>query len=149
MESLVAAVRDLLIRALPTFIVVSLLFLYLKRMLFQPLEKALQDREAATSGTRKLAEDSLKKAEAKAAEYENKLRAARAGIYKEQEEIRRQWRAEQAGEIGHAREQMAARLKDALASIEDRKQEAIAGLENEAGALADRIAHAILTGRPS
>jgi len=149
MESLLAAVRELLIRALPTFIIVFLLWLYLKKMLFAPLEKALQERQAATTGTRKRADESIQRAEAKAAEYEEKLRAARAEIYKEQEEMRRGWREEQTGRINETREEVGISIQAALAHINERKREAIAGLETESEALAEQITRTVLAGRAS
>ena len=68
MESLLATVRELLVRAVPTFLIFTFLYLYLRSTLFGPLQKVLDEREAATSGTKKAADEALKKAERKAAE---------------------------------------------------------------------------------
>ena len=71
-------VGAILLRAIPTFFLVIFLFFYLKGMFFGPLEKVLAERRAATEGARKQAKTAIELAEAKVAQYEAQLRAARA-----------------------------------------------------------------------
>jgi F-type H+-transporting ATPase subunit b len=146
MESLLAAVRELLVRALPTFLIFTFLYLYLRSTLFGPLQKVLDEREAATSGTKKAADEALKNAERKAAEYEEKLRAARAGLYKEQEEMRNRMRADQSAALAAAKEKIDWKIKEAGAAIEANKNEALGRLDTEASVLAEKIASSILSG---
>ena len=63
------ALGGILLRAVPTFLLVVLLHFYLKSMFFKPLAKVLQARYEATEGARKLAEQSLEQAAAKTAKY--------------------------------------------------------------------------------
>src|ERR1035438_4367491 len=86
MESTLHALGGILLRATPTFFLVFLLTFYLKKVFFQPLEKVLQQRYEATEGSRKLAEQTVERASAKAAEYEAAMRTARAEIYKAREQ---------------------------------------------------------------
>jgi len=58
---------QLLLRAVPTFLLVFALDFYLKYMFFKPLEKVLQQRYDATEGARKLAAEALELAAAKTA----------------------------------------------------------------------------------
>ncbi|MEZ5356581.1 MAG: hypothetical protein R2762_28430 [Bryobacteraceae bacterium] len=146
MESLLATVRELLLRAVPTFLIFTFLYLYLRSTLFGPLQQVLDEREAATSGTKKAADEALKRAERKAAEYEEKLRAARAEIYKEQEEMRNRLRADQAAQLAAAKEKIDWKIREAAAAIEASKAEAIGRLDADSGAMADEIVTAILTG---
>ena len=146
MDSLLASLGGLLISALPTFFLVLILFLYLKVTFFQPLEKALKERREATVGTRKLADESLRRAEEKAAEYEEKLRAARGEIYREQETQRRQWREEQAAAMAAAKQQADLKLAEARRGIDAAQQEAAAALRAESEALAEQISNRILAG---
>ena len=141
------SVRQLLLRALPTFAVVAFLYFYLRATLFKPLEETLDRRKAATAGTRQSAGESLKRAEEKAAEYEEKLRAARAELYQEQEQLRKKWRSEQTAALAAAREKVEATLKEARARLAERKEEAAATLETASHALADRIVEAVVSGR--
>ena len=76
MDETLRALGGILLRAIPTFVLVVLLHFYLKFIFFKPLQKVLRQRYEATQGARKLAESSLAKAAEKAAEYEAALRAA-------------------------------------------------------------------------
>ncbi len=146
MESLLATVRELLVRALPTFLIFTFLYLYLRSTLFGPLQKVLDEREAATIGTKKAADEALKKAERKAAEYEEKLRAARAEIYKEQEEMRNRLRADQAAHLAAAKEKVDWRIREATAAIQASQREIAERLEIDSSGLADQIVTSILAG---
>ena len=75
-------------------------------MLFGPLAKIQKQRDALTKGARKTAEESLASAERKTTDFENKLRDARAEVYREQEEMRKKWLADQAEQIEQAREKI-------------------------------------------
>ena len=133
-------------RALPTFALLLLLLFYLKAMFFKPLEKALAERKAATAGVRKLAEESLAKAEQKAAEYDQSLRNARVEIYKEQEALRAQWREEQAKAMKEVRATTDAALREAQQQLDAHKQTALASLDAESDALAEQITRRVLAG---
>jgi F-type H+-transporting ATPase subunit b len=146
MEALLASLGGLLLRALPTVIILLLLHSYLRATFFKPLEKALRERKAATTGTRKIADETLRKAEQKAAEYEEKMRAARADIYREQEQHRRRWRDEQTTALAAMKEQVDAQIREERISIEAARQEAVAGLDAESERLAEQIATRVLVG---
>jgi len=75
MDATLHALGGILLRAIPTFLLVVFLQVYLKMMFFKPLEKVLKQRYDATEGARKLAEQSLERASAKTAEYEAAVRA--------------------------------------------------------------------------
>lgn len=140
-------VGELVITALPTLFLFFFLYFYLRRFFFSKIERVLEERRAATAGTREAAGQSLKRAEAKAAEYEEKLRAARTEIYKDQEEVRRKWRDEQTAALAEARTKTDAQLAEARKTLEARTAEAKATLNNESEALAEQIARSILAGR--
>ncbi|MBC8167605.1 MAG: hypothetical protein H7Y20_17270 [Bryobacteraceae bacterium] len=147
MDATFIALGQLLVQALPTFFIVLLLFFYLKQVFFGPLERVLHERHEATEGARTLAAAALDRANAKAADYEAQIRAARNEIYKEQDEQRRKWREEQTAQIVDSRkraETVVAETKAELASQAEQAKEAIG---SETQALADRITAAILQGR--
>src|SRR6266550_285134 len=103
MDETLRQLGGILLRAIPTFILVVLLHFYLKFMFFKPLQRVLRERREATEGARELAEQSLKKADEKTAAYEAALRAARAESYKELEQLRRQLQDERAAGVREAR----------------------------------------------
>ena len=55
MDAMLHALGGILLRAVPTFLLVILLHFYLKSIFFKPLEKVLHKRYEATEGARKLA----------------------------------------------------------------------------------------------
>jgi len=148
MEDTLRALGGLLLQAIPTFLIVVLLYFYLKRMYFRPMERVLAARYEATEGARKLAEESLAKASRKAAEYDAALRAARAEIYREQEAFRQTLRQEQAQAVEAAHQRATTVVKEAGLQLDAELAAARESLRQEAGALADRIVESILHRRP-
>ena len=148
MEDTLRALGGLLLQAIPTFLIVVLLYFYLKRMYFRPMERVLAARYEATEGARKLAEESLAKASRKAAEYDAALRAARAEIYREQEAFRQTLRQEQAQAVEAAHQRATTVVKEAGLQLYAELAAARESLRQEAGALADRIVESILRRRP-
>jgi F-type H+-transporting ATPase subunit b len=136
----------LLLKAVPTLLLVLVLHFYLKRMFFRPLERVLKARYDATEGARKLAEESLARASEKAAEYEQAIRAARAEIYREQEQFRQQLRQQQAAAFQEARRNADELVKQAGESLAGELAEARQTLERESQTLAGRIVKRILDG---
>lgn len=146
MEQTLHALGELLQRAVPTFVLVLFLYFYLKAMLFKPLAKVLAERDAATKGARKQADLSFAKAEEKAASYEAALRDARAEVYKDQENVRRQWLSEQADHVAAARKEAEKLTADAKAQIAIETESARQSLHATAAELANQIAASILGG---
>jgi F-type H+-transporting ATPase subunit b len=147
MDETLRQLGGILLRAVPTFILVVLLHFYLKFIFFKPLERVLRERYDATEGARKLAETSLAKASDKAAEYEAALRLARNEIYKELEQLRRKLQEERTASVHESRSRAEAAITEAKAALRAEVEGLKKGLEAESDALADRIANKILRGR--
>jgi F-type H+-transporting ATPase subunit b len=147
MEETLRQLGGILLRAVPTFILVVLLHLYLKFIFFKPLERVLRQRYDATEGARKLAEESIARASQKAAEYEAALRAARTETYKEMEQLRRKLQDDRAASVKQARAQADAAVAQAKAALSAEVEALKKNLGAESDALANRIASKILTGR--
>jgi F-type H+-transporting ATPase subunit b len=144
MEETLRALGEILLKAVPTFLLVFLLYLYMARVFFGPLERVLQKRYEATEGARKLAEESLAKAAEKTEKYEAAVRAARSEIYRELGQLRRQLQDERSAAVEQARRQAEAQIAAAKADLEREVvalQEKLAG---ESDALANEIAGSIL-----
>ncbi len=147
MEQTLQALSGILVKAILTVVLVILLHFYLKGMLFRPLEKILKQREELTEGARKAAAASLAEAERKTAEFEAKLREARAEVYREQEETRRRWLDQQAAQVAEARAAMEASVREAREQIAAEAAEARTTLQGTSSTLADEIATTVLTRR--
>ncbi len=147
MDETLRQLGGILLRAIPTFVLVVLLHFYLKFVFFKPLAKILRERHDATEGARKLAAESLAKADERAAEYEAALRAARAETYKELEQMRRKLQDERAARLHESRARAEAAAAQARAALHAEVEELKKGLEAESDVLATRIADKILRGR--
>lgn len=146
MDQILRQLGELLLKAIPTFLLVVFLSFYLKRMFFKPLERVLAERYAATEGARKLAEESFQHASAKAAEYETAMREARADVYRQQEEIHRKLQDQAAAQIAEARKRSEAAIEAAKQQIAQEAAAAKVALKSESDQLAARIADTVLRG---
>lgn len=144
MEATLHELGQLLLQALPTFFLVCFLYLYLNAVFFKPLARVLDQRRAATEGARQAAATSLENANQKIAAYEESLRHARNELYKEQEQVRAQWRAEQTSQLQAARARADEQIKAAKADLASQALQAKQSLAANTQALADQIAATVL-----
>lgn len=149
MDAILQALGGLLLKAVPTFVLVVLLTIYLKHVFFKPLARVLDERYRATEGARKLAQESLERASAKTAEYEEAMRRARAEVYQAQDEMRRRLAAERAEQVAQARARAEQAVGEARAQLAADADQARRSLAAEADSLAAQIADAVLSRRPA
>ena len=116
-------------------------------MYFRPFARIREQRYEATEGAKKAAEESLRQAELRIAEYEEKLRAARNEIYAEQEKSLKKIDAEQSTQLENVRREADARIGQARAELAAEVDQAKASLEAQSSELADQIVSRILGGR--
>lgn len=139
-------VADLLLAAVPTTLLVVILHFYLKAVLFRPLEKTLADRHAATQGAVDAANQALKRADQKAAEYDAALRQARGEILREQEAQRRRLADDQAAALTAAKDQAGKLIAEARWQLDAELAAAKENLNAEAERLADAVTASVLHG---
>jgi F-type H+-transporting ATPase subunit b len=144
MDVILHQLGELLLKAIPTFLLVVLLSFYLKSVFFKPLEKVLRQRYDATEGARKLAEESMKRAAAKLEEYEAALRAARGELYQAQEKAHKQLQDQAAAQIAEARKQAEHTVEEAKLQLAREAEAAKASLTRDSDALAEQIADTIV-----
>ncbi len=132
MDATLHDLGGILLKAIPTLILLLIVHLYLKRMFFGPMRDVLAKRREATEGAIKSAEMLLAKASEKAEAIEVSLRKAREEIYQEQEEARRSSR----DLIHQAKQQLDA---ETAAAKRD--------LTATTAALADQIAQSLMEGK--
>jgi F-type H+-transporting ATPase subunit b len=77
---------DLFLRAVPTAVLFLLLLAAYKLLVHAPLMKVLAERRERTTGAMARAEAAIRAADARAQEYEAKMRAARAEIFHAREQ---------------------------------------------------------------
>lgn len=145
MDQTLHALGGIVLNGLPTFFLVILLTVCVKYLYLKPLDKVLAERFRLTEGARKAAEDSLKNADNKVAEYEIALAQARTEIYREQSELLKKLHDEQSAQVKAARAQSDATVAAAKATIAQEAAAAKQGLEAQSETLAGQIADAILS----
>jgi F-type H+-transporting ATPase subunit b len=132
--------------AVPTVVLVIVLHWFLKKVLFQPMERVLEERHRRTEGAVEASQAALATVKEKMAAYEKALGDARAEIFKENEVARKALAEQQAQAIEAGRlkagEQVAAAKADLAAQVELAR----AGLRAESEALAEQISGALISG---
>ena len=149
MEQTLQALSGILLKAIPSALLLIIVHFYLKGMLFRPLQKTLKRREELTAGARKAADESLAAAERKAQDYEAKFRDARAEVYRQQEETRKGWLDDQSKQIAAAHERSTEAMAAADKWLVGETAAAKQNLVETSAALADRIANTVLARRKS
>lgn len=144
MDETLRQVGGLLLGSIPT-IVFFLLFYGLYTLLVQrPLKRVLAERRARTQGAMEKARADVASAEARTAEYEQKLRDARLALFKAQEARRAKAAQARADAVAEARKKAQAQVAQARAAIEQEKVVATNSLQAEAGRLAQEIIRTVL-----
>src|SRR5437879_12398992 len=137
--------RGGLLRAsIPTIIFMVLVYSTYTVLVHRPLVRVLAERRRKTEGAMEKARADIAAAEARTAEYEQHVRAARLAIFKAQEGRRQQALQARAAAVAEARSRAHQQLEEARATIEKEKQLAQAALQQQARALAIESNHAVV-----
>lgn len=144
MEAILRQLGGLLLGSIPTIVLLTLLYAIYKSVVHKPLERVLQQRHDQTEGAVEKARADIAAAEARTAEYEQRLREARLAIFKQQEVRRQQAMQARAAAVAEARARAQQQVSDARAAIEQDKAAAQTVLQAEAGKLAAEIVRIVL-----
>jgi F0F1-type ATP synthase membrane subunit b/b' len=147
MSKILHDLGGIVLNGLPTFFIVVILAFFVKFLYLKPLDKVLAERFRLTEGARQAAEESLKNADTKIAEYQDKLNRARSEIYQEQADFLQRLHAEQAELARAVRVESDARVAEIKLSLAKEADVARENLASQAEALAGQIADAILSRR--
>jgi len=144
MEQTLRQVGELLLRSTPTIIFVVLLYGLYTVLVHKPLVRVLAERRRRTEGTMEKARADIAAAEARTAEYEQRLREARAAAFRAQEARRQQALQARAGALAEARLQAEEQVEQARAAIEKDKEAAQAALQAQSAVLAAEVIRRVL-----
>jgi len=144
MDEILQQLGTLLLGSVPTMILFLILVLSYRFLVHGPLIKALGERRARTQGAVEKAHAAIAAADAKAQEYEARLRAARAEIFRLREQRVQQWNAEKENTLEAIRQQAQEQVRQARTGIDADASEARHMIESSADQLADQILKAIL-----
>jgi F-type H+-transporting ATPase subunit b len=144
MDQTLRQLGELLLGAVPTVILLSLLYVLYTTIVHKPLQRVLSERRSKTEGAVEKSRADIAAAEARTSEYEQKLREARATVFRTQEARRKAALDARAAAMNDARSKAQAQVQAAKADIEKDREAAQAGLQGEAQSLAVEIMRRVL-----
>jgi F-type H+-transporting ATPase subunit b len=144
MQELSQQLGTLLLGALPTVLLFIVLVIAYQLLIQEPLGAALTERRARTDGAVEDAQKAIALAENRAAEYEAKLRQARAEVYKVREQRVKQWSSERDAALDEARKAAGLKVREAKAALEDEAEVARNSIRSSAAELASQVVRAVL-----
>jgi F-type H+-transporting ATPase subunit b len=144
MDPLLKQVGELLLGAIPTVVLLLLLYALYTSLVGKPLKRVLEKRHERTEGAILKARADIAAAEARTQEYEQRLREARLAIFKAQEARRQAAQKARAAAVAEARERAQQQIREARAAIEQDMIAARESLQGEVERLATDIIRTIL-----
>lgn len=144
MDETLRQIGELLLGSIPTIIFFLLLYGFYTVLVHKPLTRVLAERYSRTQGAVEKARADVASAEARTAEYEQRLRDARVALFKSQEARRAQASQARAAALAQARDQAKTQVEQARAEIEKEKLTAKNSLEADSGRIAAEIIRTVL-----
>ena len=144
MDQILRQLGELLLGAVPTVILLAVLYSLYTILVYRPLTTVLDERRQRTQGAMEKARADIAAAEARTAEYEQRLREARQKIFKNQEARRQQASHSRSQAVNQARIRAQEQVKQARAGMEQDKQQAMEKLQSDAARLATEIVRTVL-----
>ena len=144
MDQTLHQLGELLLGAVPTVILLALLYALYTSIVHKPLRRVLEERRSKTEGAIEKSKADIAAAEARTSEYEQKLREARAAVFRAQEAKRQAALQARSNAVAAAREKAHTQVQAAKTDIERDRVAAEKGLQGEAAALAQEIIRRVL-----
>lgn len=144
MDETLRQLGGLLLGSIPTVVLLLLVYALYTVVVHKPLAKVLTERRAKTEGAIEKAHADLAAAEARTAEYEQRLREARVALFKNQEAHRQAALQARAAVVAAARAKAQQQVQAARAAIEHDKSVAQESLQSESARLATEIIRSVL-----
>jgi F-type H+-transporting ATPase subunit b len=144
MDEILNQLGGLVLGSVPTMLFFLLLVVAYGVLVRRPLEKVLSERHARTTGAVEQSRASISAAEAKAAEYEERLRRAKTEIFAAREKKLQQWRAERDQALAEARAETSEKVKAGKADIERSVATAQRQIEGMSADLSEQILRAVM-----
>ena len=144
MDQTLRQLGELLLGSVPTVILLALLYALYTTIVHKPLQRVLAERRSKTEGAVEKSRADIAAAEARTSEYEQKLREARAVVFRAQEAKRQAVLQTRTNALNEARSKAQTQVQAAKKDIENDRAAAEAGLPADAAALAQEIMRRVL-----
>jgi F-type H+-transporting ATPase subunit b len=144
MDQTLRQLGELLLGAVPTVILLALLYVLYTAIVHKPLQRVLEERRSKTEGAVEKSRADIAAAEARTSEYEQRLREARAKVFHAQEARRKAALDARSVALNDARNKAQAQVQAAKADIQNDREAAQNGLQAEVQTLAAEIIRRVL-----
>ena len=144
MDETLKQLGGLLLGSIPTVIFMVLIYAAYAGLVHKPLSRILAERHERTEGAVAKAKADVAAAEARTAEYEQRLREARVAVFKAQEAKRQQAALLRASAVAEARSRTQARVEQERTGIRKEQENAQSALQGESQRLASEIMETVL-----
>jgi F-type H+-transporting ATPase subunit b len=144
MDQTLKQLGELLLGAVPTVILLALLYALYTVIVHKPLRRVLEERRSKTEGAVEKSRADIAAAEARTSEYEQRLREARAKVFHAQEARRKVALDARTAALNQARAKAQAQVQAARADIQKDRDAAQGGLKADAQTLATEIMRRVL-----
>src|SRR6266446_10397319 len=144
MDETLRQLGELLLGSVPTVILLALLYALYTTMVHKPLRRVLEERRSKTEGAVEKSRADIAAAGARTTEYEQRLREARATVFRSQEARRQAALQARATALAEARKKAQAQVQAAKQDIESDKEKAKWGLQEQVSTLAAEIVRRVL-----
>ena len=144
MDETLRQLGELLLGSVPTVILLAVLYALYTAIVHKPLRRVLEERRSKTEGAVEKSRADIAAAEARTAEYEQKLREARAAVFRAQEAKRQAVLQARTTALNEARTKAQAQVQAAKKDIEADRIAAESALPADAAALAQEIMRRVL-----
>lgn len=144
MDQTLHQLGELLLGSVPTVILVTLLYALYTSIVHKPLRGVLEERRSKTEGAIEKSKADIATADARTSEYEQKLREARAVVFRAQEGKRQAALQARSTAVAAARTKAQAQIQASKADIESDRAAAEKRLQGDAATLAQEIIRRVL-----
>jgi F-type H+-transporting ATPase subunit b len=144
MNDLLSQLGNLFLGAIPTGVLLGFVWLGYRVIVQGKLTSVLSERRQHTEGAVEKSRAAISAAEARSAEYEQRIRDAKLAIYKAQELRRRKQLEARVAQLAEAHQAAEIHLQSGRRAIDAELRRAKAGLEMHVNALVNQIVRAVL-----
>ncbi len=144
MDQTLRQLGGLLLGAVPTVILFSLLYALYLNLVHKPLQRVLAERRSKTEGAIEKSRADIAAAEARTAQYELRLREARATLFRAQEARRKAALDARVAALSEVRNSAQGEVQKAKAALERDRESGQNALRGEAQDLAGAIIRRVL-----
>jgi F-type H+-transporting ATPase subunit b len=144
MGDILGKLGELLLSSIPAIFCLLIVWAAYRSIVYTRLQQVLAERQALTEGAIERAREEIAAAEERTAEYERRVREARAQIFQVQEAHSRRTMEERNNALAEARQKADAMIKRARAALDEEVLSAKSSLEQQTDSLADEIIDTVL-----